>query len=146
MEKAIEKEYNRFNERLNQKLSKEQYRDLTSHDLKRINKVMSENIELGQRLRLKNNKQDQHIIGTEQYNIRNDGQSYFKNTTSKALHDFILSKIDMKSIFRHYQFIDIEKDDVDAVHVYMDGSDIEADQIKVHQSGKGIHGVPNKKR
>ncbi|PKY89709.1 capsid protein [Falseniella ignava] len=146
MEKAIEKEYNKFNERLKQKLSKEQYRDLTSHDLKRINKVMSENIELGQRLRLKNNKQDQHIIGTEQYNIRNDGQSYFKNTTSKALHDFILSKIDMKSIFRHYQFIDIEKDDVDAVHVYMDGSDIEADQIKVHQSGKGIHGVPNKKR
>lgn len=70
MEKAIEKEYNRFNERLKQKLSKEQYRDLTSHDLKRIRKIMAENEELGERLKLKVIKQKQHIYGTEDYKER----------------------------------------------------------------------------
>ena len=84
MEKAVEKEYNQFNEKLTQKLSKDQYKDLTSHDLKRIRKVMAENMELGQRLQLKQSaeaSQMTHIKDTDEYLMRiNNGErpSYFE--------------------------------------------------------------------
>lgn len=154
MEKAIEKEYNKFNERLNQKLSKEQYRDLTSHDLKRINKVMSEHEELARRLQLKRSaeaSQMTHIKDTDEYLRRiNNGErpSYFeKNTDEIKLYHHMLKNMDMNKNFSRYQFIDIGE----FKGIYIDQYDTQlnekkANQIKIHQSNKGIHGVPNKRK
>lgn len=152
MEKAIEKEYNRFNERLKQKLSKEQYRDLTSHDLKRIRKVMAENEELGERLKLKIIKQKQHIYGTEDYKERverdlNKGKplpSYFRNVSETDIYKYMLKEINMKSVFNDYQYIDVGGFDGDVL--IPNERTEKADRIKVHQGKQGIHGIPNKER
>ncbi|RLK63163.1 capsid protein [Atopobacter sp. AH10] len=152
MGKAIEEEYNQFNERLTQKLSKDQYRDLTSHDLKRIRKVMAENEELGKRLQLKISKQMQHIYETEDYKERverdlNKGKtppSYFRNVSETELHRYMLNKINMKSIFNDYQYIDVG--DFDGDVLIPNERPEKADRIKVHQGKQGLHGVPNKKR
>ena len=152
MEKMIEKEYNRFNERLNQKLSKEQYRDLISHDLKRIRKVMAENEELGERLKLKVIKQKQHIYGTEDYKERverdlNKGKplpSYFRNVSETDIYKYMLKEINMKSVFNDYQYIDVGGFDGDVL--IPNERTEKADRIKVHQGKQGIHGIPNKKR
>lgn len=152
MEKAIEKEYNRFNGRLKQKLSKEQYRDLTSHDLKRIRKVMAENEELGERLKLKIIKQKQHIYGTEDYKERverdlNKGKplpSYFRNVSETDIYKYMLKEINMKSVFNDYQYIDVGGFDGDVL--IPNERTEKADRIKVHQGKQGIHGIPNKKR
>ena len=152
MEKAIEKEYNRFNERLKQKLSKEQYRDLTSHDLKRIRKIMAENEELGERLKLKVIKQKQHIYGTEDYKERVERDlkkgkplpSYFRNVSETDIYKYMLKEINMKSVFNDYQYIDVGGFDGDVL--IPNERTEKADRIKVHQGKQGIHGIPNKKR
>ena len=152
MEKSIEKEYNKFNEKLKQKLSKEQYRDLTSHDLKRINKVMSEHEELARRLQLKERKQKQHIYGTEDYKERvkrdlNKGKtppSYFRNVSETDIYKYMLKEINMKSVFNDYQYIDVGGFDGDVL--IPNERTEKADRIKVHQGKQGIHGIPNKKR
>lgn len=152
MEKAIDKEYNRFNERLNQKLSKNQYWDLTSHDVKRIRKVMAENEELGERLKLKVIKQKQHIYGTEDYKERverdlNKGKplpSYFRNVSETDIYKYMLKEINMKSVFNDYQYIDVGGFDGDVL--IPNERTEKADRIKVHQGKQGIHGIPNKKR
>lgn len=147
MEKAIEKEYNKFNERLNQKLSKEQYRDLTSHDLKRINKVMSEHEELARRLQLKERKQKQHIYGTEDYkeSVKRDlikygtKPSYFLNISNEEIYDLFLKNMDMKKIYNQYiNVADIEGEFIDKI-----GEEKGINQINVKHSKNGIHGVPN---
>lgn len=140
----FEMRYNRFNENLNQKLTKEQFKDLTSHNLSRIKKVMIENDEIGNRLSLKISKQFEHLLGTEDYLNRNDGQSYFIKPNEKVVYDHMLRNMDMKKIFNRYQFIPIGS--INGVHIVDTMEKIKADQIKVHQSSKGIHGVPNKEK
>nr|WP_306468403.1 phage minor capsid protein [Facklamia hominis] len=149
MEKVIEKEYNKFNEKLNQKLSKEQYRDIISHDLKRINKVMSEHEELARRLQLKERKQKQHIYGTDDYKERvkrdlNKGKtppSYFKNISSKSIHNIILKEINMRKIFNQYQYIDIKN--IDGAYIDSTGKISKINQVNIKHGKQGIHGVPN---
>ena len=50
------------------KIAEQQFRDLTSHNLRRIKKVMKEHEEIGQRLQLK--ERTQHILGIEDYEDR----------------------------------------------------------------------------
>ena len=143
MEADFKKRYNNFNDKLTDKITEKQFKDLTSHDLNRIKEVMLNNEELGNRLKLKEFKQKEHIYGTEEYNNRNNGQSYFKDITERKLYNYMLKNMDMKKIYQHYQFIDTE--DIGGIHVFEDFEEKQANQIKVHQSKNGVHGVPNKK-
>lgn len=144
VEKEKEKRYNNLNKNLTQKLSREEFDDLTSHDLERIKKVMASNEEIGQRLSLKETKQEQHILGSDEYNKRNNGQSYFENTNSRTLHNHMLKNMEMSDMFRRYQFV--ESGRIKGVHVQKNGTADKANQIKVHQGKGGLHGVPNKQK
>lgn len=144
MEADFKKRYNNFNDKLTDKITEKQFKDLTSHNLNRIKQVMSENKEISKRLKLKNNKQNEHIFGTEEYNNRNDGQSYFKDTTESEIYNYMLKNMDMKKIYQKYQFINT--DGINGVHILPSGQNINSNQIKMHQSKGGIHGVPNAKK
>lgn len=144
VEKALEKRYNEFNKHLTQKISKDEYMDFVSHDLDKIRRVVESNSELSARIALKEVKQEQHILGSTEYTKRDNGQSYFVNTTAEAIHTHMLTNMDMNELFRRYQFVDIGQNK--GVFVSdIDGSK-DADQIKVHQGKKGIHGVPNQNK
>lgn len=134
--------YNKFNDKLIEKITEDQFRDLTSHNLSKIRRVMKENEEIGSRLSLKSSKQSEHIFGTKDFINRNDGQSYFKDTSNTIVYNHMLKNMDMKSIFRKYQFIN--NGSIESIHVFTNGKKDKANQIKIHQSKNGIHGVPNK--
>lgn len=144
MEADFKKRYNSFNDKLTNKITEKQFKDLTSHDLNRIKEVMLNNEELGNRLKLKEFKQKEHIYGTEEYNNRNNGQSYFKDITERKLYNYMLKNMDMKKIYQKYQFINT--DGINGVHILPSGQNINSNQIKMHQSKGGIHGVPNAKK
>ncbi|WP_034907916.1 phage minor capsid protein [Eremococcus coleocola] len=144
MEADFKKRYNNFNDKLTDKITEKQFKDLTSHDLNRIKEVMLNNEELGNRLKLKEFKQKEHIYGTEEYNNRNNGQSYFKDITERKLYNYMLKNMDMKKIYQKYQFINT--DGINGVHILPSGQNINSNQIKMHQSKGGIHGVPNAKK
>ncbi|WP_342610065.1 polymorphic toxin type 50 domain-containing protein [Eremococcus coleocola] len=143
MEADFKKRYNSFNDKLTDKITEKQFKDLTSHDLNRIKEVMLNNEELGNRLKLKEFKQKEHIYGTEEYNNRNNGQSYFKDITERKLYNYMLKNMDMKKIYQHYQFIDTKK--IYGIDMINKITPVSSDQIKIHQGKDGIHGVPNRK-
>lgn len=114
---------------------------------------MKENDELGQRLQLKRSaeaSQMTHIKDTDEYLRRiNNGErpSYFeKNTDEIKLYHHMLKNMDMNKNFSRFQFIDIGE--FEGVHEFLSAKSEPkmADQIKIHQSNNGIHGVPNKKK
>ncbi|HFI0682441.1 TPA: phage minor capsid protein [Streptococcus suis] len=144
VEKILGERYNKFNEKLQNKITKAQYLDLISHDIKRIEKVTESNAELANRLSLKIEKQQQHIKGSEAFEKRNNGQSYFVKATAEVIHTHMLTNMDMNKLFRRYQFI--ESGRIKGVHVQKDGTEDKANQIKVHQGKGGLHGVPNKQK
>lgn len=87
---------------------------------------MAENEEMGQRLRLKEEKQKQHIYGTEDYKKRiireiekgNSLPSYFAaDTFSENIYNFMLLNSNMNNIFRRYQFVDIRQ--INGTYVYI---------------------------
>lgn len=156
MVKDFRKRYNTFNDHHTDKITEDQFKDLTSHDLKRIKKVMAEHEEMGKRLRLKEEKQKQHIYGTKDYKdykeriIReiekgNSLPSYFAaDTSSEDIYNFMLLNSNMNNIFRRYQLIDIGK--LIGTDILIDGDFKNASQIKVMQSKRGIHGVPTSRK
>lgn len=114
--------------------------------MKRIKKVMAEHEELGQRLRLKMNRQEKHVLGSEEcskYFNEGDYPSYFSSDTDLIkLHEHILEKMNMDKNFNRYQHIDIGNfDGITAIG--NKPNYLKSDQIRVHQSNNGIHGVPN---
>lgn len=97
--KDFRKRYNTFNDHLTDKITEDQFKDLTSHDLKRIKKVMAEHEEMGQRLRLKLNEQEKHVLGSEQY-VRHFKEGYYpsyfsSDTDSFELYEHILGNMNM---------------------------------------------------
>ena len=149
MVKDFKKRYNKFNDHLTEKIIEDQFKDLTSHDLKRIKKVMADHEELGKRLQLKKEKQKQHIYGTKDYKERVERDlskgktppSYFKNVSETELHRCMLNEINMRSIFNDYQYIDVGGFDGDVL--IPNERPEKADRIKIHQGKQGLHGVPN---
>lgn len=155
--KDFRKRYNKFNDHLTEKITEDQFKDLTSHDLKRFKKVMAEHVEMGQRLRLKtvgSGNQLSHILGSQEYKDRvskGEHPSYFEEGSNlKDIHNHMLQEMNMSNIFQRYQFIDIRR--INGTYVYIDRDTGEfiseniANQIKIYQSKTGIHGIPNKEK
>lgn len=151
IEKDFKERYNKFNNKLTHRVTEQQFKDLTSHNLELIKKVMQEHEEIGKRLQMKiagEASQLTHILGSDEYKRRiSDGEnpSYFKEGTDlEALHRHMLKEMDMAKMFMHFQFINIGE--FEGVHVFRKGErkSKKADQIKVHQAKDGVHGVPNR--
>jgi hypothetical protein len=151
VERKWQKAYNRFNDKLaNSILTKAQYNDLMSHDVKRIKQVMSEVVEIDERLRLRKDKQRQHILGTEQYleRVQKDAligkaPSYF-TISEQQIHNLTLKNMNMTRLFTDFQYVNAE--DVNGIDVR---SGLATDYIKVHHAygkRKGIHVVPTERK
>jgi SPP1 gp7 family putative phage head morphogenesis protein len=144
-----QKSYNIFRDNLNSDIFMEQYRELKSHDAKRIKAVMEQVPELKERLKLKQ-RQSQHIKGDPEYDARverdraNGKEPSYFNISDSELYEKTLSTIDIDKLFQQFQFIDFGEEV--GVHIDKKGKKSPATRGKVHQAKDGIHVVPEKDR
>lgn len=151
VEKILDERYNKFNERVTDKISKDDYMDLVSHDFNKISKVMDKYPEIGKRLDYKYTKQMEHIKDSQQYIDRVEkavkkGEplpGYYEIGEHK-LYRMLLEQMDMNKIFNQYQYI--EHGELVGVHLDPDGVGSPSWRSKLHQSKKGFHAVPEKER